>query len=443
MTDPNKDLPDPDATILVPTPGRSRGAAPPPPPPSPAPSLDSGFLAPSREPAAPVDLSVVSGMNIVVAAANPLLTMVPRIRGSVSHPDPDGLRESLLRQLATFEQQARGKGATPEVIVVARYALCTLIDEAVSSTPWGGTAQWATKSLLVTLHRETWGGEKFFQLLNKMAEDPGRNIDLLELLYVCLALGFEGRFRVIDGGRAQLEALRERLAQIIRQQRGEYERDLSGNWRGEQTQIRKVSSLLPLWVTACVVALVLLGTYLFFSFSLNEGSDGIAFAKLRAPAYVPPVKVTAAPPKPVPPRFSKFLAEEIKQGLVTVRDEANQSLVSIRGDGLFASGSVQVKDEYVPILMRIADALNDVRGPVTVIGHTDSVPTRTIRFPSNWHLSKERAESVVKLISPKLTDPKRIAAEGRGDTEPVAANDTPANRALNRRVEVLVTVIGS
>src|SRR5262245_20421063 len=189
---------DPDATIMVPTPGRRRtGAA------AASAATPAGALgdAPKRSEAAlTADLGALSGLNPLVALANPLLALVPQIRSSVSHPDPAGFRQTLLEQLSAFEQAAQKRGIKPETMVVARYALCTLLDEAVSSTPWGGSSQWMKQSLLVTFYRETGGGEKFFLLLNKMGEQPGANIDLLEFFYACLALGFEGRFRVIEGG---------------------------------------------------------------------------------------------------------------------------------------------------------------------------------------------------------------------------------------------------
>src|SRR5436190_1176230 len=82
-------------------------------------------------------------------------------------------------------------------------------------------------NLLVTFHDETWGGEKFFQLLAKLAQNPQQHAHLLELMYYCLALGFEGRFRIVDNGRTQLETLKQRLLTILHQVRGEYERPLA------------------------------------------------------------------------------------------------------------------------------------------------------------------------------------------------------------------------
>ncbi|MDK7178427.1 type IVB secretion system protein IcmH/DotU, partial [Micrococcus luteus] len=106
-------------------------------------------------------------------------------------------------------------------ILGARYCLCTALDEACALTPWGGHGQWSGKSLLVTFHNETWGGEKFFQLLAKLSQNPSTHIDLLELLYFCLMLGFEGRYRVMDNGRTQLETLKQRLLLTLKNVRGQ------------------------------------------------------------------------------------------------------------------------------------------------------------------------------------------------------------------------------
>lgn len=423
---------DGDATVMVTTPGRRTLAG------ATGQPLGAGFQrpGPTATEATLSELSLVSGLNAVVSAAYLLLSAVPRIRGTVSHPNAAELRETLLQQIAQFESLARSRSIVPETILVARYAICTLIDETVAGTPWGGTADWAKQSLLVTLHRETWGGEKFFQILNKMAEDPVKNIDLLELFYACLALGFEGRFRVVDGGKAQLETVRERLADIIRRTRGEFERDLSGQWQGEQTSLQHAGGFTALWVSAAIAAVMLLGVFVWLSFSLNDLSDGLAFGRVQAPK---PVRVAAAP-APVQPRLKKFLEAEIAAGLVEVFDEAAESRVIIRGDGLFDSGSTTVKPEFQSIVARIADAINGVGGTVLVTGHTDNQPIRSLRFPSNWHLSQERATAVMQMMATVVKDPSRMKAEGRGDQEPRVANDNPANRAKNRRVEIIVRV---
>jgi len=118
------------------------------------------------------------------------------------HPDPAQLRNYLVEQVNLFERRARESNVSPETIIAARYALCTALDETAAKTPWGGGGQWSRHSLLVTFHNETWGGEKFYQVLARLVQDPKKHFDLIELMAVCIALGFEGRFGVVDNGRA-------------------------------------------------------------------------------------------------------------------------------------------------------------------------------------------------------------------------------------------------
>jgi type VI secretion system protein ImpK len=105
---------------------------------------------------------------------------------------------------------------------------------------------------------------------------------------------------------------------------------------------------------------------------------------------------------------------------------------------LFSSGSARLETEVEPVIQRIAAALDRVPGTILVTGHTDDVPIRTARFPSNWELSTERAASVLKLMAGKLADASRLRAEGVADSAPLAPNDSAANRARNRRVEIVL-----
>ena len=125
-----------------------------------------------------------------------------------------------------------------------------------------------------------------------------------------------------------------------------------------------------------------------------------------------------------------------------VWDERNQSVISLVGDGLFDSGGVTLRAQYEPVLIRVAEALNAVPGSVLVVGHTDNRPSRSIRFPSNWHLSQSRAEHVAQFLQRQIGDRSRVTAEGRGDGEAIAPNDTDLNRAKNRRVEIILKVAG-
>ncbi|MDN6883849.1 DotU family type VI secretion system protein [Variovorax sp. CAN2819] len=380
--------------------------------------------------------TALAGNNPLVAAANPLLDLIPQIRATGHHPAPSQLREHLVDEVRRFETRAQQAGISPEVIIGARYCLCTAVDEAAALTPWGGSI-WSSQSLLVMFHNETWGGEKFFQLLSRLVQNPQQHLHLIELIYFCLAMGFEGRFRVIDNGRSQLETLKQRLLQIIRQTRGEIPMPLSPHWQDGSAPVRRSRNWLPVWAVGAVAAVLLVAVFAFLTFNLAGHSDG-AFAAVNA-VRLPQAERAVVMPAPVP-RLQRFLEPEIREGLLTVRDEADRSVVVLRGDGLFASGSDRVLDRYAPVLTRVADALNSVEGNVLVSGFSDDQPIRSVRFPSNWQLSQARADAVKKMIAARLARPERLRAEGRGDADPLVPNDSPANRARNRRVEVTLLV---
>ncbi|MDY0743304.1 DotU family type VI secretion system protein [Paucibacter sp. R3-3] len=378
------------------------------------------------------------GLNPLVAAANRLLVLAPQLRQTRHVDDPVALRDSLAQGVREFGQRATALQSPPEQLTAARYVLCTLLDEAAANTPWGGSGVWAQLSLAALFHNDVKGGEKVFQLMARFADKPRENLDVLELIYCALTLGFEGRYGVVDNGRAQLDAVRDRLAQVIRRERGDHPRALAQHWQGEARAGRVPSRALPLAAAAALAALLLAGTYVAMSLSLASRSDPV-FSQAQALRL--PSPVVQAPQPAAQPRLAQFLQADIKARQVSVRDEVDRSVVTIAGDGAFAPGSATVLPERQALLGRIADALAQVRGRVLVLGHTDNQPlARSARFPSNWHLSQERAKQVRDLLVAHKVAPGRIQAEGRADGDPVVPNDSAANRALNRRVEVTLFV---
>jgi type VI secretion system protein ImpK len=356
------------------------------------------------------------------------------------HPDPAALRASLVEAVKRFESVARAQGLPNEQVVAARYILCTLLDESASSTPWGGSGAWSSQSLLVHFHNEAWGGEKVFQLLTRLAENPTQHRNLLELVYAALSLGFEGRYKVMDNGRAQLDSVRERLAAKLRELAPPVDRTLSPHWQGVAAAPVRLRDGIPLWVVAAGLALVLGALFLLLRLTLNAQTDATFTALQSLDAQVaaaPPAPTPAVPAPPPPPRLAALLKSDIDAGAVEVKDLPDRSTVTLRGDGIFDAGSADVNARVRPLFERIAAALNQVPGPVIIAGHTDNQPIRSLRFPSNWHLSKERAASVKALLAATVK-PERLTAEGRADTEPVADNSAPEGRAKNRRVEIVL-----
>ena len=111
--------------------------------------------------------------------------------------------------------------------------------------------------------------------------------------------------------------------------------------------------------------------------------------------------------------------------------------IIISSSGLFATGGSEVAAPYQPVLSRIAAALELWPVQIKVIGHSDDTPVAR-GMGSNQALSLARAEAVLHGLQGNQIDPARFSAEGRGEFEPLFANDSPDNRARNRRVEIFV-----
>lgn len=399
---------------------------------------------PPQDPSLSADLT---GLNPIHAAASTLFSLVSRIRNRAQHADPETMRRSVIAEVRAFENRAVQAKIDPQSIKVARYAICATLDDVVLNTPWGGASTWGQQSLVATFHRETVGGDRFYDLLARLEKDPAQNIDLLEFLYVCLSLGFEGRLRVEAGGLDKHMNIRTGLGRIIRTQRGEVEHDLSPHWLGLDKPLRQLSAWKPFWISAAALAAVMTIVFVGLSSLLSNDTDkllaqftvidptDIAVLERRAPPVIaePSVEVIAQKD-----RLSEILKAEIDDGLVEVFQDANTITVRIKGNNMFKSASDALTDPFKAPLSRVAQALNETAGPVIVAGHSDSSPIRSARFKNNMVLSLARAEMVQKIITPEMADATRLSAEGRSDTDPIASNETKEGRAENRRIEIIL-----
>ena len=140
--------------------------------------------------------------------------------------------------------------------------------------------------------------------------------------------------------------------------------------------------------------------------------------------------------------ISQALGREIKGGSVDVETEGQKIIIRVREKASFGSGRAELKGAFRPILERVATILKDSEGKIIVAGHTDNVPIYTERFRSNWELSADRAVAVIhEIVELTGIEECRFAAVGHGSTKPIAPNDTPENRARNRRVEITMVPV--
>ncbi len=138
-------------------------------------------------------------------------------------------------------------------------------------------------------------------------------------------------------------------------------------------------------------------------------------------------------------KLQESLSEEIDQGLVTVETEEMKIIIRIREKGSFPSGTAKLNSGFLEVMDRISDAVADAPGEVVVAGHTDNIPISTARFRSNWELSSARAVTVLHaLLNNPNVDPQRVTVKGHADSKPLVENDSRENRAVNRRVELII-----
>lgn len=138
-------------------------------------------------------------------------------------------------------------------------------------------------------------------------------------------------------------------------------------------------------------------------------------------------------------KLREALREEIRDGMIQVEAKGATIVIRIREKGSFPSGLAEFSPTFVPVLSKLEKTLAEIEGRIVVAGHTDNIPIRTARFRSNWDLSAARAVTVVhRLTEQNGLDEGRFLIEGHADTEPLVANDSAANRALNRRVELTI-----
>jgi type VI secretion system protein ImpK len=130
-------------------------------------------------------------------------------------------------------------------------------------------------------------------------------------------------------------------------------------------------------------------------------------------------------------RICAALGPEVAADKASAEQTANQITVRVGNVILFDSGSATVLDAFKTIAARVATTLDKEEGFIKVIGHTDNTPINrgNVRFPSNYHLSIERAKNVAALFKPFLAKPDRLQTDGKGETAPIADNKTPEGRA--------------
>lgn len=381
------------------------------------------------------DAHNTSNENILLAAASPLLNTIVHIRMAATHDDPAGLRLQLVEEVRQFENRCKRAGLPFETIIGARYCLCSALDEAAAQTPWGIRGVWSGNGLLVTFHNESWGGEKFFQLLSRLSQTPAQHLALLEVIHYCLLLGYEGRYRGMENGRQQRDTILTRLGQLIDETRqgGAAPDSATVETRPLASQFWRPP--VPIW--ACLVMTALLASLVYSGLNWRLGSQ--AAPLLRAIYQAPLPEVTLSRTADTPQSLLNLrqrLSDVLAAGQLEVSDGAFGSKIILPADKLFDPGATALNSVGRALLMRVAAAMQDIKGTVLVSAYTDNRAPRNNRFPSSYEFSLARAKVIGALLDQQLPPGRQVKAEGRGDSDPLLPNDSEENRARNRRIEI-------
>lgn len=124
---------------------------------------------------------------------------------------------------------------------------------------------------------------------------------------------------------------------------------------------------------------------------------------------------------------------------VSVTRESRGLLIRLNDKIFFDTGSAIIKEKSLTVLDKLAGILKDIDNPVKIEGHTDNVPIKTVKYPSNWELSTARSTNIIKyLVEKHNIVPQRLSAVGYGEYMPIQKNSSAEGRAANRRVDIVV-----
>jgi type VI secretion system protein ImpK len=295
------------------------------------------------------------------------------------------------------------------------------------------------------------GGVRFFEELDRLSVDPAGNYNVLELQHACLALGFQGMYRASSGGAASLQGRQRTLYETLRRVRSRAVGALSPHWEGQKLALAKSRLHAPTWAILGLISLLAFGSFILLRLWLIDKTEAVAAETsalhpdtkiaLQRRLAAPPPKVEATPAQLTQlQRIRAALAPEIQAGAISVDPAGAWIAIRVGNLILFNSGEAKVLPQFLPVAKRIGEIIEKEPGPLRIVGHTDNVALNAAnRFQSNFNLSVERAKAVAALVQPLLTQPDRLAVDGKGPDNPIASNATAEGRAKNRRVEVLVT----
>lgn len=217
-------------------------------------------------------IAVRDAKNPLLEAARPLLRALADIPEHIGTNATLSLRMLLEQEVRAFERLCEQANIRLDHMIGARYCVCTALDEAAMQTDWGkrsdSAVDWMTNGLATAFHEDRKGGDRVYLLIGRLMSEPREHLDLLEVIYRILSLGFEGRYREERGSSRRHEAVRQRLYNEIMSQREPVPVALSPHWKSDVKGRRMSFYDFPVWITVVVLSLILVCLFGYFKYEL-------------------------------------------------------------------------------------------------------------------------------------------------------------------------------
>ncbi len=208
--------------------------------------------------------SLAAGCNPLIDAANPLFSLAGRLTAASLSLPVDLIQKECIREIEAFQRAAENHGLRAEYVFVGRLLLCTMLDDMMAETAVGKHGLWLPYRLSLVFHPEASNEERFFFILQRILKDPIVYMDLMELMYICLSLGFKGVYRHADREDDSLNQVTNLLYKQIRLHQNDTGKKLSPVFKDAPFVLKKeapprIAYGQLFFVTTAVIMLLFLG----------------------------------------------------------------------------------------------------------------------------------------------------------------------------------------
>ncbi len=278
-------------------------------------------------------------------------------------PAIDQLHLLLKQEVRVFQRLCEQANVRRDHMIGARYCLCTALDDAATQTRWGKRetgVRWIATSLATEFHEDRHGGDKAYLLTGRLMQSAREHIDLLEIIYRALSLGFLGCYRHEVEGARKHDAVRKSIYRELQAQRPATVIALSPHGHSDARGHRLTIHDVPVLLSFALAGVILTGLFSWYKYHLLTRGSALKQRIVEIGRLNPPPSRL--------PRLKQLLRAEIAAGTVSVEEDARHSAVTFRGDAMFTPGGISVKPSMNPLIDKIANEINKVPGKVVFTG---------------------------------------------------------------------------